>query len=122
VGCSPRSAAILVAHALVELGETKLQAMSPAEVTTWAVTFSRRFPMPWSSILRQDTRSMCNHMTVSKILHETWQDYELATARIVASTQVEQKFPTPPVVGMKSTKTLEHERNFEESRRAGAVV
>ena len=89
---SLRSAAHLTAQALVELGETKLAAMPTAEVTSWATSIKRRFPMVWSAVCRQDVRMMVNHMNISKIEHETWQDYELAVSRIVRSTEKPVKF------------------------------
>lgn len=92
VGLGLRSAALLVAQGLVEFGETKFAAMVSGEVIRWAVSLKRRFPMVWSSVCRQDVRMMVNHMDISKIDHETWQEYELAVSRIVRSTERPVKF------------------------------
>jgi len=92
VSLSPRSAALLTAQALVELGETRLASMTSAQVADWAMGVKKRFPMVWSAICRQDVRMMVNHMNVSKIEHESWQDYELSMARIVRSTERPVKF------------------------------
>ena len=87
VSVNARTAALIVAIALDELGEDSVQLMDEDDVHEYAGLLRARMPMVWSAARRQDYRSVVSFLRVSKVKAREFSHYEAEVARILKTTE-----------------------------------
>lgn len=82
LGVSTTGACILLAHALVELGETKVGAMKGDGIRAYAVDLLRRVPMAWSSVRMGLAPKFLKALDMYKLEHEKIEHYQAEIQRL----------------------------------------
>jgi hypothetical protein len=75
-------AALMIAHAIVELGEEKVHKMSGAEGIAYADRWRKDHPQAWPAIMMGAVIKHVNFMTMARAKHGTVEEYQAAIARI----------------------------------------